>query len=145
MLSKKEYKRLWYLRNREKELAKVKDYRTNNPEVKRSWIKKNGHKPKVRFDKGKSDAGRRNKEWGLTFEQYELLIKNECNYCKESIEKEKGVGLDRLNNNIGYLVNNVVACCAKCNNSRNKNFTPEEWKVAMNAVIEFRKNMGQKC
>ncbi len=144
MDSKKEYKRLWYLRNREKELAKVKANNLERPQLRQSWLKENGNKPKVRFDKGKHDASRRNKEWDLTFDQYKQIIKNNCDYCNNSIEKEKGVGLDRLNNDIGYRLTNVVACCSKCNTSRNRNFTPEEWKIAMKAVSEFRK-LGQKC
>lgn len=131
--------RQYYLNNRYKTIAASKARRKERPDIRKSWLKENGNKPKVRFDKAKHDAGRRNKEWDLTFEQYEALIKNNCDYCNESIAKEKGVGLDRLDNDKGYKVNNVVACCSKCNNSRNRNFTPEEWKVAMKAVNEFRK------
>jgi hypothetical protein len=144
MDSRKEYKRLWYLRNREKELAKVKENRLEKPELRKSWLKENGNKPKVRFDKARHDANRRKKKWDLTFRQYEELIKDRCYYCGNSIEKEKGVGLDRLDNDKGYQVENVVACCGCCNTSRNRNFTPDEWKVAMDAVSEFRK-LGQKC
>jgi len=35
-----------------------------------------------------------------------------CSYCGDSI---KTVGLDRVDNAIGYLDGNIIACCAPCN------------------------------
>ncbi len=143
MNPKREYKRLWYIRNKESELAKAKTYRDKKPNYKQNWLKNNGHKPKVRFDKAKSNiVTKKKKEWNITFEQYETIINNNCNYCNESIKEETGSGLDRLDNNKGYTFENVVPCCGDCNKSKNNIFTPEEWKVAIMAIKEFRKNKG---
>lgn len=143
MDSKKEYKRLWYLKNREKEITKAALYRKTNPDVKKNWLKENGNKPKVRFDKAKSNATlKREKEWNLTFEEYKDLISKPCTYCEKDISQEKGCGLDRLDNNMGYNINNVVPCCKACNSARNTHFTAEEWLIGVKAILEFRKNKG---
>jgi hypothetical protein len=139
MSSKSEYKRLWYLRNSETEKSKAKEYREENPTYKSSWLKENGNKPKVRFDKARSNTvTKTKKEWLLTFEEYEKLIVNPCYYCEKDISNERGSGLDRLDNKVGYRLGNVVACCKACNVGKNEHFTPEEWKIMINALLASR-------
>jgi len=142
-MSEKEQKRLyhkeWYGRNRAREKQKAAEYRLNNPDVKRSWLKENGSKPKVRFDKAKSNTKtKRQKSWTLTFDEYEKLIANPCTYCNGDISKERGSGLDRLNNSRGYEIGNVVPACKACNTARNTHFTHEEWLIGVKAILEFR-------
>ena len=50
-------------------------------------------------------------EFLLKKEQVYKLIKSPCYYCK----KQPPNGIDRLNNNKGYIENNVVPCCKTCN------------------------------
>lgn len=145
MNSRKEYMRQYYLKNKDKTIAYTKARNLEKPEIRQSWLKENGHKPKVRFDKAKSNiTTKRKKVWDLTFEEYSVIIANKCHYCDCDISQERGSGLDRLDNDKGYTKENVVPCCGVCNNSRNENFTPEEWKIGIQAILEFRK-MGQKC
>jgi len=40
----------------------------------------------------------------------------------------QGYNLDRLNNSIGYIKENCVVCCFKCNWSKSDHFTYEQWK-----------------
>lgn len=71
-----------------------------------------------RYAKAIRQAHRRGKKWGLTREQWEQLVALPCDYC--GAPTGNGVGLDRVDNDLGYLPGNVVPCCTICNNIRNK-------------------------
>lgn len=45
---------------------------------------------------------------------------------------------DRINNGDHYHEKNVVQCCGNCNTSRKDNFTHDEWKVMIDALIKHR-------
>jgi hypothetical protein len=68
---------------------------------------------------------------------YVELISQPCVYCGGMLP-ESGCGLDRINNNLGYTLNNVVPCCGACNQIRNVHLTYDEMKVAMKAIVEYR-------
>ena len=67
----------------------------------------------------------------LTYDEY-VAIRSPgiCSYCKGPI-KRQNIGLDRLDNEIGYHKFNVVACCALCNVARGYLLTPDEFKAAL--------------
>lgn len=48
------------------------------------------------------------------------------------------MGLDRKDNSLGYIIDNVLPCCGDCNKVRNTVLTVEEMEVAMKAVLVFR-------
>jgi hypothetical protein len=65
----------------------------------------------------------------LTFEQVGLLNKQNCFYCgmpPSSIAASRNKvgldyiynGIDRLDNERGYIMDNVVACCSRCNHAK---------------------------
>jgi hypothetical protein len=80
----------------------------------------------------------------ISIKEYEELISKPCYYCEGKMKAETkfGSGIDRLNSKIGYIENNLVACCKVCNFIKGDYLTPEETKVAVNAVLEYRKNNG---
>ncbi|MEI8273908.1 MAG: hypothetical protein WCG08_14935 [Paludibacter sp.] len=43
--------------------------------------------------------------------EFELIIEKACHYCG----KEGPNGIDRVNNQIGYIKENCVPCCKHCN------------------------------
>jgi uncharacterized protein with PIN domain len=49
---------------------------------------------------------------GLTFDEFMLFWQKPCVYCGNKIST---IGLDRIDNNIGYTVSNTVSCCEWCN------------------------------
>jgi len=59
-------------------------------------------------------AKERNLEFNITFEQYEILVKNHCYYCN-AIQERGFNGIDRKASHIGYLIENCVSCCQMCN------------------------------
>jgi len=136
---KKEYKRLWYQKNKSSEKSKAKEWRDNHPQYLIDWRGDHNSDPQTRFAKAKSNVKKRKRTWSITREQYYELVSKPCHYCSTSIANETGCGLDRLDNNGNYDVKNVVTCCGVCNSSRNENFTSEEWMIGIQAILEFRK------
>jgi len=58
-------------------------------------------------------AKKRNLDFGLNKDDFYKLIENACYYC-DSISDGKN-GIDRIDNNIGYINGNIVSCCYVCN------------------------------
>ena len=70
-------------------------------------------------------AKRRNLVFEIDKEAFRKLTKSDCCYCgaKPSQELHRTDcngnyvynGLDRVDNNIGYVIDNIVPCCGQCN------------------------------
>jgi hypothetical protein len=68
-------------------------------------------------------AEKRNLEFSLTKEDFARLTSGDCFYCgdapKQTIQSKNGVyiynGIDRLENDLGYVNHNSVSCCGPCN------------------------------
>ena len=74
-----------------------------------------------KFSSYKYGANKRNLEFELSSEQFKNITNHSCYYCG-SIES---IGIDRVDNNIGYLLENVVPCCKFCNLAKHKLSTDE--------------------
>lgn len=59
----------------------------------------------------KNRALKKNLDFDITKEYYDNLVCDNCYYC----ENENDTGLDRVCNNTGYIMSNVVSCCSECN------------------------------
>jgi hypothetical protein len=92
---------------------------------------------KARFTLSKSAAKQSGHVWELSLEQFRFLNSKVCDYCEGKLP-EKGRGLDRLDNSKGYTEDNVVPCCTVCNTLRGNHFTPEETRVAAQALKQYR-------
>ena len=77
----------------------------------------------------KYNAKRRKLEFNLTKEDFKEIIKKDCVYCgekpKQIIRKNNyyngsyiGNGIDRIDNDKGYSVDNCVPCCGRCNRAK---------------------------
>ncbi len=106
---------------------------------KKRWYSLNKYKPQTRYRGFISNSRLESKPCDITLETYVKIISQPCFYCNCSIAKEVGCGLDRLDHNVGYTETNVVPCCSPCNTGRNVFFTPEEWKIGITAILEYRK------
>ena len=87
---------------------------------------------------GYKDSARiRGYDYKLTEEQFKELTQKGCYYCgakpnnvtnyKKYNENYIYNGLDRVDNNKGYEIGNVVPCCKFCNQAKS-NFTLQEFK-----------------
>lgn len=130
-----------YLRNR------VNFYKSHpglHSQYYREYYKKNRDKirlrsisPEARYKNALRYAKYSGLEWNISYSNYFELVSNRCDYC-DSVLPSYGHGLDRLNNDKGYIIGNVVPCCKRCNQIRGDNLTSEEMRIAMKAVKQFR-------
>jgi hypothetical protein len=85
-------------------------------------------------------ANKRNHIITITYEDYlEFTNIKICHYCNSNIvwvpysrnrlgiKDGRGYNLDRKDNNIGYIKENCIVCCGRCNRGKNSVFTYEQW------------------
>ncbi len=70
--------------------------------------------PNTYFESYKRDAKKRNYVFDLAFDDFSKLINDKCYYCDYYNENEAN-GIDRINNDVGYVKSNCVSCCKLCN------------------------------
>lgn len=100
------------------------------------------------FSSYKSSAKTRNLEFDLSLEEFEKITSKPCEYCgilpnsvhrtKHSVYKNNGI--DRVDNTLGYVKDNVVACCSICNHA--KSTLPKE--VFINWAIDVATHQRDK-
>ena len=66
----------------------------------------------------------------------ENIIKQPCIYCGDTHR----VGCDRIDNDKGHAMDNVVPCCYDCNCARNNNFSYEEMLILGKTIKEIKAN-----
>ena len=125
--------------NHEKVKLKNRTHYKDNKEDILAYQKKYRITPTGKFGQGVKSAEERDLSWNIPFELYKSIIANPCHYCDEPLTNIGGSSLDRINNDVGYEVGNVLPCCGTCNGIRNRYLTQEEMEVAMKAVIQLRK------
>ena len=82
----------------------------------------------------KYKAKQRGKSWNLSHEQAFTLITTECNYCPfVPTWPTNRVGIDRVDNEVGYEPDNCVSCCNTCNSAKGEK-TLEEFMSWIEAV-----------
>ena len=101
----------------------------------------------------KQNSKNRKLDFNLSREDFEKLIIQNCFYCgdfpqsimkdtrynvtEETKEYSKFIynGLDRLNNNKGYILDNVVPCCISCNIAKHDK-TLKEFTIFVKKIYE---------
>lgn len=99
------------------------------------------------FGSYKKSAKNRNYCFELNNEQFERLIKDNCYYCGEIPKQIKKSptsthtyvynGIDRINNDIGYVLENCITSCGKCNKMKSI-YTQEDF---LNHIEKIYKNV----
>jgi len=74
----------------------------------------------------------KNFQSNLTRKQITALIQEPCHYC--GISTESGGGIDRLDNTLGYTVENAVPCCEMCNEMK-LDSKLDDWILQMKKII----------
>lgn len=121
-------KRLW--RANHKDRVKAANATRSSPTRKFAFMKNTAKVRKLAFD--------------LTESQCIDLTSRPCEYCGGPLAKY-GMGLDRIDNSLGYLFNNVLPCCTQCNVARGTFFTVDEMKQFIGPAIRAAREARLSC
>lgn len=80
-------------------------------------------------------AERRGVPFDITLDEFLSLWQKPCTYCGGEIAT---IGLDRVNNSLGYSLDNVLPCCKVCNTMK-MDTNLDEWLIHIKKII---KNIG---
>ena len=100
----------------------------------RSWTS-----PTARFHSLKKSARLRNYCWEIPKELAYDLIMDNCFYCGTSPQPANGI--DRVDNTKGYLEDNVVSCCPKCNVAKATQTKSEFESYLFRAAAHLKKHL----
>lgn len=151
-IKNKELDKAQYAKDREKILAKNKsperrkyknmksaEYRQKYPEKFHRRDRQQHEKISSRHSSLKRGAKDRGLELSITKDQHADLIKDgKCYYCEYSLPKTGG-GLDRKDNSVGYVIDNLVPCCTYCNVLKSSLLSHDEM-VEIIAVLKKTRN-----
>lgn len=88
-----------------------------------------------RYARYKEKSKRFNLLFSLTLEEFDNITQLSCFYCGEYNYNGKTNGIDRVDNNVGYVLGNCVPCCRFCNVSKS-NFTQKEFIRKCKLIVE---------
>jgi len=78
--------------------------------------------PEYRYKLYAKNAKRTNRTFDISYLDFMKFWQMPCYYCGDNIDL---VGLDRVTNTDGYVLDNLVSCCESCNKSKNKLSLPD--------------------
>ena len=74
------------------------------------------NKPDKKYNAYKRSADKRGIAWNISLQEFCETLNHRCIYCGT----EENMGVDRINNDIGYQKNNCLPACGPCNMARGK-------------------------
>lgn len=89
----------------------MRDWRSNNQEHLSAW-QKNNVASRLRAIKGQAEV--KGYEWALDDAGAKAMMTSVCHYCGQK-DEERVLGIDRMDNSIGYVPSNCVPACKACN------------------------------
>lgn len=98
-----------------------RQFRENNPEWYKAFFEQYRKSTNYKVSLVKQGSLKRRIEMEMDEEEIADLFdtNKECFYCGGGNTSDSGLGIDRLNSERGYSVDNVVVCCTFCNVSKN--------------------------
>jgi hypothetical protein len=130
--------RAYYERNADKERARVRAYHALNRDKRLAVMNAYHRSPVGLFRRGVLHAKRHGYVWSISAEQFSALRAKPCHYCDGPLP-QTGHGLDRIDCSRGYEPDNVLPCCQSCNRKRSNDWTVEETRLAVQAVLAHRR------
>lgn len=140
--------RKWYQNNKQRNYERTKKWQQNNRKRAVEMTQKYviGHKEKVNeylkkyglsldgyYRRYKYRAKKAGYKMTLSLKDFDFITSNQCSYCGE---KEKRRGIDRVDNSVGYLKENCVSCCGKCNMMKMK-LSKEDFLSHIKKIYEY--------
>lgn len=80
-------------------------------------------------------------DFSLEKEKFEELLKKACVYCGDTPEIYGGI--DRVDNNKGYVEGNVVSCCVRCNMMKSSQ-EKDNFIAHCQKIVNNIKNISEK-
>lgn len=112
----------YYIKHTNAALTRVATWQATHPEAVAGYKRKNKIKnkekyrmsPKQCFGNYRRNASKRSKpvSFAISFAEFMQFWNKSCSYCGNSIDT---IGLDRVDNTVGYTLENLVSCCKQCN------------------------------
>ena len=96
-----------------------------------------------RYSACKYTAKRKGVAFCLTKMQFEQLTSRTCYYCDNFSTGHEYCGIDRINNDVGYIMDNCVSCCFRCNDIKS-NYSLIELKECLEILKEIIKKLKLK-
>ena len=135
MKQNKKYRKQHHIDNKEHDLAMNKIWYKNNREKHLKRNRKYSLTLKGRFVNYKTNAKRKGLIFEFTLDEFSKIINEPCYYCGG-----ESYGIDRIDNSIGYLKDNIVPCCSMCNYMK-RTYSEEDF---INQCIKIINNQGVK-
>ncbi|MDP3919134.1 MAG: hypothetical protein Q8Q35_04515 [Nanoarchaeota archaeon] len=115
-------------------------YMKKNSSNYKKYLKSTWDKPNMIFSRKKANAKKEGIIFNISKEQFINWYNSQelcCHYCKIQPKDFKkthdkillnkiNLGLDRINNNLGYEIGNITLCCNRCNTIKSSFFSYEE-------------------
>jgi hypothetical protein len=106
--------------------------------MKRAWEFRPRIDPKIRQlqikeSEYKANSKARGRKWEIERKEFQRLILSSCYYCG----LQPSNGLDRIDSDGDYSLNNVYPCCTQCNYAK-RNQTFDEFLVWIERIASFR-------
>lgn len=109
--------RNWARKDRQANPDKYKERYQNNRDKNLESGRRFSRTPKGQFGFMRRRARKEGLVLNLTFEEFLFIRSHPCHYCK-GILPEAGSGVDRQDNRLGYVHENCVPCCTRCNTKK---------------------------
>lgn len=93
-------------------------------------------KPEVKYLIYNHGAKKRGYLFDLSFDQFTILINQPCTYCGQI----KSNGVDRIDNSVGYTLENSAPCCSLCNDIKKDRSVKEMYTHILKMIKHTFKN-----
>jgi len=93
--------------------------------------------PHIRYKVYQSNARVKDRDFNLTEDEFIEISKLPCVYCGKYSDTYNGdpfSGVDRVDSNLGYSIDNCVPCCATCNRMK-LDLNVDDWIDKMKQII----------
>jgi len=118
---------------------KLREIEFNRPDRSRNYKAEAKANLDFHYRRYHTGAYKRNIQFDLTIEQFGDMVTLPCHYCGSRDELEV-VGVDRVNNDTGYTIQNTVPCCEKCNIMK-RDLTVDEF---IDQIVKIYNNFKDK-
>lgn len=133
--------RLHYSKNieeqRERSMKKYRKERIENSDHARQRARNWSKTPRGIFNAYKKNSRKRGIVFEVSREDFVSLIGSNCAYCGS-----ESFGVDRVNNDLGYIYGNILPCCAKCNHMK-RDFTAKEFLSHCRKIVSRNEGLPE--